>query len=142
TLFRSVRYFRSSLPAVSLSFQHLSASPTAKTPVDESTATTFELICDGADESTRRQGIQTGAEPESRATFWVIGLAAAGDADATAGTVHSWKGPPCCTGAKNAIVLPSGENAGAAAICPVTRTDSWPTSPVPVSMLARTSSVD
>ena len=53
----------------------------------------------------------------------MIGLAAAGDADATAGTVHSWKGPPCCTGAKNAIVLPSGENAGAAAICPVTRTD-------------------
>jgi hypothetical protein len=48
---------------------------------------------------------------ESKPRFVVIALAAGWPEELT---VHSWNAPPVTTGERYAIVLPSGENDGAA----------------------------
>src|SRR5262249_36599447 len=61
--------------------------------------------------------------------------------DDPAETVQSWNGPPVTSGARNAIVSPSGENAGDALRRPCTRIAGTPSLP-PAPNVATTTSAD
>src|SRR5207249_7932177 len=83
--------------------------------------------------------IQTGAELESRARSEVIWRTDAGPDEPT---VHSWKWPPGLSGARKAMVLPSGENEGEATMRPLTSVAGEPRVRLEVSRLATSSSAD